>query len=118
MQPQQTLMPQDHMSMGMGQDPMAQLMPLIQVLQQLPPELLQSVMAAVMQGQAPQQGHASMSGVESGLQALLGGEMGRAQAASHSFPGEMVDEDVMTFIQARDESPLRGLLGPAAARRG
>jgi hypothetical protein len=91
-----------------GQMP-PELMQLVQILSQFPPEALQMLMQLAMGGQQQQEPqYGPMGGA---MDELVGVEMQDLSRGGQPFAGEQVD-DVVALMEAGKESPLQGLLGP------
>lgn len=101
--------PEMGMPQAQGQEGMPpELMQLVQVLSQFPPEALQMLMQLAMGGQQQPEQYGDVGGA---LDELIGVEMGQLDRQGKPFAGEQV-EDVVGLIEAGKESPLQGLLGP------
>ena len=90
-----------------GQMP-PELMQLVQILSQFPPEALQMLMQLAMGGQQQEPQYGQMGGA---MDELVGVEMQDLSRGGQPFAGEQVD-DVVALMEAGKESPLQGLLGP------
>ncbi len=114
LQPPNAGMPQqDAMQGAPGMDQGGQmppeLMQLVQVLSQFPPEALQMLMQLAMGGQQQEEPQYGQMG--GAMDELIGVEMEELGRGGRPFAGEQV-EDIMGLVEAGRESPLQGLLGP------